>query len=158
MAAATLRSQGPAYDLLEQLLAAGIDDPCVIAAMTEVPREPFGEPADRMRALAARIEALRLAPDDHVLEIGTGSGYTAAVLSRLASHVYSIERDPQRAAAARERLAALGYDGISIRCGEGASGWLEHAPFDAILVLSGSREVQPFLLDQLATGGRIVVA
>jgi len=93
-----------------------------------------------------------------VLEIGTGSGYTAAVLSQLAASVDSVERDAVLASTARARLGALGYDGIEISCRDGSLGIPEHGPFDAILVAASGPAVPPALLAQLAPGGRIVMA
>ena len=140
--------------MLERLVQGGINDPCVIAAMIEVPRELFG-PVAQPCALARAIEALRLGPDDRVLEIGTGTGYVTAVLSQLCSHVYSIDRNCDRTRTARARLAALAYDGIDIRCADGALGWPEHAPFDAILVLAPLPDGLGALAQQLAPRGRI---
>ncbi|MGE5182169.1 MAG: protein-L-isoaspartate(D-aspartate) O-methyltransferase [Acidobacteriota bacterium] len=164
-------------DAMVQLLERrGIKDPCVLAAMASVPRELFvasdevdhayadrplpiggGQTISQPYVVALILEALELEPDDRVLEIGTGSGYTAAVLSQLAAHVYSVERVPQLAHDARERLAALGYEWIDVRCGDGSLGWSEHAPFEAIAVHAAGPDIPAALLDQLALGGRLVM-
>jgi protein-L-isoaspartate(D-aspartate) O-methyltransferase len=92
-----------------------------------------------------------------VLEIGTGSGYQAAVLAEIAAEVYSVELDPQLAAEAEQRLQRLGYANVHTRPGDGWAGWPEHAPYDAILVTAAARSVPPPLLEQLAGGGRLVI-
>jgi protein-L-isoaspartate(D-aspartate) O-methyltransferase len=96
-------------------------------------------------------------PSDRVLEIGTGSGYQAAVLSRLVEHVYSIEIVEELGREAAKRLADLGYDNVTVRVGDGYRGWPEHAPFDAIVVTAAPPELPQALVDQLADGGRMVV-
>jgi protein-L-isoaspartate(D-aspartate) O-methyltransferase len=96
-------------------------------------------------------------PDQVVLEIGTGSGYQAAVLSGLVRKVYSIELDPDLAAESAARLARLGYDNVEVRSGDGAEGWPEHAPFDGIIVTAGAPDVPPRLVEQLREGGRLVI-
>jgi protein-L-isoaspartate(D-aspartate) O-methyltransferase len=159
---ATLHTHGTPYDLprrsmVDRLVQAGIKDPCVIAAMTVVPHELFAEPAELTDGVAMMIEALRLSPDDRVLLIGSDSGYAAGVLSQLASHVYSIEPSPALAQIARDRIAALGYDCIDIRCGDGALGWPEHAPFEAIAVMTPATDAPSALVRQLAIGGRMVM-
>lgn len=102
-------------------------------------------------------EVLRLEPEDRVLEIGTGSGYQAAVLSRLVAEVYSIEIVEPLGLAAAERLDALGYDNVEVRIGDGYKGWPEKAPFDAIIVTAAPEDVPPKLVEQLADGGRMVL-
>jgi protein-L-isoaspartate(D-aspartate) O-methyltransferase len=102
-------------------------------------------------------EALRLTGSENVLEIGTGSGYAAAVLARVARQVYTIERHAELADLARDRLAALGLANVEVRCGDGTLGWPEHAPFDAIVVAAGGPDLPQALLDQLAIGGRLVI-
>jgi protein-L-isoaspartate(D-aspartate) O-methyltransferase len=92
-----------------------------------------------------------------VLEIGTGSGYAAAVLAEIACDVYTIERYRELCESARTRLEELGYDNVKIRCGDGSVGWAEHAPFDGILVSAGAPDVPTSLRDQLAVGGRLVL-
>ena len=156
--------------------ARGVADPRVLAAMAKVPREQF-VPAelaefaydDRPLPIAAEqtisqpyivalmAEAARLQPGDKILEIGTGSGYAAAVFAAISARVYTIERHAELAEVARERLARLGYHGVEVRCGDGTLGWLEHAPFDAIIVAAGGPEVPQALVDQLAVGGRLVM-
>jgi protein-L-isoaspartate(D-aspartate) O-methyltransferase len=131
-------------------------DPVVLAALASVPRELFGA-LPPLAAVGAMIEALDLGPDDRVLEIGTGGGYTAALLSMLAAHVYTIEPDPELAAEARDRLDALGYDWINLRCDDGEHGWEVHAPYDAILVHAAATDLPQALVDQLAIGGRLVM-
>ena len=160
----------------EQLAARGIADARVLAAMRKVPRHLFVDEALRERAygdhalpigeeqtisqpyiVAMMTEALRLRPDDRVLEIGTGSGYAAAVLAEIAAEVYSIERLEGLAKSARKRLAELGYANVSVRHGDGSLGWPEHAPYDAIVVTAGGPDVPTALLEQLAIGGRLVM-
>jgi protein-L-isoaspartate(D-aspartate) O-methyltransferase len=162
--------------MIERLERRGIADPCVLAAVASVPREWFVPPAHAVDAHADRelsigfgetiepptasiraIDALVLDPDDKVLEIGTGTGYTAAVLSQLVPHVDSVERIPYLAEAARERLARLAYEGIEIHVGDGSLGWPPHAPYDAIVVWGAARTVPPLLLEQLAPRGRLVM-
>src|SRR4051794_10582221 len=103
------------------------------------------------------IEAAEVRPGDHVLEVGAGSGYAAAVLSHIADRVYAIERHPSLGEAARRRFERLGYDNVELRVGDGTKGWPEAAPFDAILVSAGGPEVPPALKEQLAIGGRLVI-
>ena len=159
-----------------QIVGRGVKDPRVLAAMREVPREAFVPEEIRERAyedgplpigdgqtisqpyvVAWMVEALDLGEGDRVLEIGAGSGYAAAVLASLAHQVYTVERLPALADSARQRLAALGYDNVEVRCDDGTLGWEEHAPYDAILVSAGAPEVPANLLDQLAEGGRLVI-
>lgn len=163
-------------EMLSLLEARGIDDRCVLAAMTVVGREPFipanehlnayadcpqsighGQTISQPYVTALMLQALQLQGAERVLEIGTGSGYVTAVLSQLASHVYSMERDPSLEVAARARLAALGYDGIHLVCRDGTLGWPEHAPFDAIMVTAAGPEIPRTLIDQLVVGGRLVM-
>jgi len=159
-----------------QLAARGIGDDAVLRAMAEVPRELFVEPRDAALAysdsplpigagqtisqpfvVALMIEALELSPDDRVLEIGSGSGYAAAVLGRIAGEVYTVERHPELAATAARRCRELGYDNVHVHCGDGSRGWPEEAPFDAVVVAAGSPEIPPSLIAQLAPGGRLVI-
>ena len=96
-------------------------------------------------------------PDDVILEVGTGSGYQAAVLAGLVSHVYSVEIIEELAASATAVLARLGYDNVTVRAGDGYAGWPEHAPFDGIIVTAAAAEIPPPLLAQLKPGGRLVI-
>lgn len=151
-------------------------DARVMAAMAEVPREAFVPAGLRARAFdngplpighgqtisqpfiaALMTDLLRPRPSDTVLEIGCGSGYQAAVLSRLVRRVYSLEIVPELAAAAAARLAALGYDNVEVRHADGYPGLPEHAPYDGILVTAAAPQVPPALLDQLAPGARLVI-
>jgi protein-L-isoaspartate(D-aspartate) O-methyltransferase len=102
-------------------------------------------------------ELVELEPDDVVLEIGTGSGYQAAILAELVNHVYSIEIIEALASEARQRLARLGYDNVTTKLADGYYGWAEHAPFDAIVVTAAASHVPPPLIRQLKPGGRMVV-
>jgi len=150
--------------------------PRVMHAMGSVPREEFVLPAYRHLAYQNRplpiaagqtisqplIVALMtdlLAPEagDVVLEVGTGSGYQAAVLAHLVKHVYSIEIIPELATGAVAALSKLGYDNITVRTGDGYAGWPEHAPFDGIIVTAAPEEIPPPLLKQLARGGKLVI-
>ncbi|HEX7701795.1 MAG TPA: protein-L-isoaspartate(D-aspartate) O-methyltransferase, partial [Kofleriaceae bacterium] len=159
-----------------QIRARGIRDPRVLAAMAAVPREAFlppelaeyayedaplpiaaGQTISQPFIVALMTEALELRGEEAVLEIGTGSGYAAAVLAGVAKQVFTIERIPELAEVARTRLAELGYSTVEVRCGDGTLGWPEHAPFDAIVAAAGGPDVPSALLDQLAIGGRLVM-
>ena len=159
-----------------QIAGRDINDPAVLAAMREVPREqfmlepyrqyayddtPLPIPANQTISqpyiVAYMIAALALRPDARVLEIGTGSGYAAAVLSRIAGEVYTVERHRKLADYARERLARLGYTNVWGRQGDGTRGWPEHAPYDGIIVAAGGPVVPESLRQQLAVGGRLVI-
>ena len=159
-----------------QLVARGITDPLVLQAMREVPRECFvpasmvdrayhdgplpighGQTISQPYIVAAMTAAARLKPGVRVLEIGTGSGYGAAVVSRIAAEVYTVERVSALAADAAARLARLGYANVHVREGDGSRGWPEHAPYDAILVTASGPRVPEALLGQLAVGGRLVM-
>jgi protein-L-isoaspartate(D-aspartate) O-methyltransferase len=151
-------------------------DPRVRAAMAKVPRERFVS-ADSAAAaydnrplpighrqtisqpliVAAMTQLLQIGPGAHVLEVGTGSGYQTAVLAELAAQVSTIEIVEPLAAGARKILAELGYDNIAFRCGDGAAGWPEQAPFDGIIVTAAAREIPQALVDQLKPGGRLVI-
>jgi protein-L-isoaspartate(D-aspartate) O-methyltransferase len=154
----------------------GIMDPAVLRAMEEVPRDKFVMPAhvhlaylDRALPIecgqvisqpylvAYMTEQLEVRPEHHVLEIGTGSGYQAAILSRLAAKVTSIERYCTLADAARIRLKALKYDNVEIIIGDGRAGVADRAPFDRIIVTAAAITVPPALMDQLAVGGIMVL-
>lgn len=160
----------------EQLVRRGIDQDEVLEAMRQVPREEFVPPKYTVTAYSDRplpigegqtisqpymvammIEALELQPEDKVLEIGTGSGYAAAVLSRIARQVYTVERHRSLAEQARERFAALGYDNIHVRHADGTRGWVEEAPFDAIVAAAAGPSIPDSLKGQLAAGGRLVI-
>jgi len=160
----------------KQIEARGIDNPQVLEAMRSVPRHRFVPEnmvsmahADRPLPIgqdqtisqpyivAYMTQCLRLRGGERVLEIGTGLGYQAAVLSRIASEVCSIERFPDLADRAREILASLGYDNVSITCGDGTKGWPEKAPFDGIIATASGPRVPDSLKDQLRMGGRIVM-
>jgi protein-L-isoaspartate(D-aspartate) O-methyltransferase len=107
--------------------------------------------------VAIMTEALQAGPDDVVLEIGTGSGYQAAVLGELVKRVYTIEIVPELGERAAETLAELGYDNVTVRVGDGYRGWPEHAPFDGIIVTAAPEQVPQPLIDQLKPGGRMVI-
>lgn len=160
----------------DQIQGRGIADPRVLAAMRSVPRERFvpanvtreayadhplpighGQTISQPYIVAYMSEALQVSKSSKVLEIGTGSGYQAAVLGELAGEVYSIEIVPQLADRARQTLDALGYKNIHVRTGDGYLGWPEQAPFDRIMVTAAPDHVPQPLVDQLATGGRLVI-
>ncbi len=160
----------------EQVAARGVHDPRVLAAMREVPREAFVAPGFEPFAyadsalpiesdqtisqpfiVAVMAAAMEIGPGDRVLEVGTGSGYAAAVLSRVAAEVFTVERHAELANLARERFARLGYDNVHVRVGDGTLGWPEAAPFDAIGVAAGGPAVPPALLQQLGEGGRLII-
>lgn len=160
----------------DHLIGRGIHDPAVLAAMREVRREEFI--AGRMRGMAYEdhplpieegqtisqpyivaymAEAMELSKTDRVLEIGAGSGYSAAIISRIVNKVYSVERLEGLALSARRRLETLGYTNVVIHQGDGTLGWPEHAPYDAIVVTAAAPKTPKPLLDQLAEGGRLVI-
>jgi protein-L-isoaspartate(D-aspartate) O-methyltransferase len=158
-----------------QLRARDVTDERVLAAMTIVPRHLFVPPEVRGQAYADQAlpigrgqtisqpyvvglmtQLLALQGGERVLEIGTGSGYQAAVLSHLAANVYSIEIDPELAERARATLAAQGYATVHVRAGDGYYGWPEAAPFDAIIITAAAPRLPERLLSQLREGGRIV--
>jgi protein-L-isoaspartate(D-aspartate) O-methyltransferase len=162
--------------LIEELQRKGIRDLAVLKAFDEVPRHEFVPSGMRHRAYedtplpigqgqtisqpwvhARYLELLALTGTERVLEIGTGSGFQTALLTRLAGHVFSVERVPELAALARENLRRCGIDSVIQRVGDGTLGWPEHAPFDAILVGAASPDVPQPLLDQLAVGGQLLV-
>ncbi|MEZ4743852.1 MAG: protein-L-isoaspartate(D-aspartate) O-methyltransferase [Bdellovibrionota bacterium] len=159
-----------------ELRTLGIRDESVLQAMKEVPREEFV--AEEMREFAYRnaplpiesgqtisqplivalmAEALELGPNDRVLEIGAGSGYAAAVLSRIAREVFTVERIAELAKKSRTRLKRLGYDNVYLLHSDGTRGWSDHAPYDAIVVAAAGPVIPKPLLDQLAVGGRLVI-
>ncbi len=159
-----------------QIEARGIRKAEVLEAMRTVPREAFvpehlaefayedtplpieeGQTISQPFIVAAMADALQLEPGDRVLEIGTGSGYAAAVLSEIAEEVFTVERHGALADGAKRRFEELGYSNVHVLCGDGTLGWPEHAPYDAILVSAGGPEVPKTLLEQLAPGGRMVI-
>jgi protein-L-isoaspartate(D-aspartate) O-methyltransferase len=160
----------------QQLKARDITDPRVLAAMGKVPRDRFvpeglrslayedhalpigsGQTISQPYIVALMTQWAEVKPGDKVLEVGTGSGYQAAILAELADRVFSIELLPELAEAARTRLRDLGYGRVQVRTGDGYQGWPEEAPFDAILVTATAPEVPPALKEQLKEGGRLVI-
>lgn len=159
-----------------QIEARGVRDPRVLAAMRAVPRHHFvpdhqagsayhdsplpigqGQTISQPYIVALMTEMLELTGDEHVLEIGTGSGYQAAILGQLAAEVISVERFESLAEEAQENLSELGVDNVRVVVGDGSLGWPPKAPYDAILVTAASPEVPSPLEEQLAEGGRLVV-
>lgn len=159
-----------------QIEARGIDHPCVLEAMREVPRHRFVPTGLQDRAyqdgplpigseqtisqpyiVGLMTQLIRPEATMKVLEIGTGSGYQAAILSRCVGEVYSIEIHAELGLEAQSLLQRLGYDNVTVRIGDGFDGWPEQAPFDAIVVTAAPDEIPQPLLDQLAVGGRLVI-
>jgi protein-L-isoaspartate(D-aspartate) O-methyltransferase len=176
--------QGPAdpmqkkrNDMVERQIAArGIRDPRVLEAMRTVPRHLFVPPAEEASAyddrplpigsgqtisqpyvVAFMAEQLRLTGKEKVLEIGTGSGYSTAILAALAAKVFSIEIRPELSRQAKEHLEKLGVKNVELRAADGYRGWPEEAPFDAILVTAAPERIPPPLLEQLSAEGRMVI-
>jgi protein-L-isoaspartate(D-aspartate) O-methyltransferase len=169
-------STGRTVMVEEQILARGVTDRHVLDAMRAVPRERFVPPEQAARAyddtplpighgqtisqpyiVAYMTEALGVGPDHKVLEIGTGSGYQAAVLAVLARAVFTIEIVPELARGAAATLREMGYANVRVREGDGYAGWPEEAPFDRIMVTAAPDEIPAPLIEQLAPGGRLVL-
>jgi protein-L-isoaspartate(D-aspartate) O-methyltransferase len=169
---ATLRAQMVVVQLVER----GITDPLVVEAFLAVPRESFvppelaasayddgplsigeGQTISQPYIVGITVQSLGLRGGERVLDVGTGSGYAAAILSRIAREVHTIERLPHLALAAKERLARLGYANVTVHCGDGSLGMPELAPFDAIAVAASGPRVPEALSSQLAVGGRLVI-
>ena len=159
-----------------QLKRRGITDAQILDAFRAVPREAFVSaelahlayedhplPIEAQQTIsqpyivALMIQAAEIAPGDHVLEVGAGSGYAAAVISRIASYVIGIERQHELVEIASERMARLGYGNVEIVEGDGTKGWPAGAPYDAILAAASGSHVPGSLIDQLAPGGRLVM-
>jgi len=162
--------------LIARLREQGIANPLVLERIRSVPRHVFMDEALASRAyedtalpighgqtisqpyiVAFMTEALKLEPSDVVLEIGTGSGYQAAILGELAREVYTIEIVPELAERARRTLEAEGYPNVHVRAGDGYKGWPEHAPFPKIMVTAAPEDVPPALVEQLAVGGTMIL-
>ncbi|MGH8868108.1 MAG: protein-L-isoaspartate(D-aspartate) O-methyltransferase [Actinomycetes bacterium] len=175
MAAATSSPDAQRRDLVRLLAARGVSGAAVLDAMASVPREAFvaegladrayadsplpiggGQTISQPQMVAVMTEALELRPSDRVLEVGTGSGYAAAVLARVAGEVHTVERDARLATTARDRLKRPGYENVAVRHGDGSEGWPGHAPYDAVVVTAAPARLPPALLSQVAVGGRLV--
>jgi len=160
----------------EQLIPHGVTDERVLRAMSEIPRDEFltgrarrhayedralaigwGQTISQPLVVALMTQALNLEPESIALEVGTGSGYQAAILSRLCRRVITIEREPALAEQASATLRRLGFENVDVAAADGSLGWPAAAPFDAILVACAAPEVPQALVDQLADGGRLVV-
>jgi protein-L-isoaspartate(D-aspartate) O-methyltransferase len=159
-----------------QIARRGVRSEPVLRAMRRVPRHAFvpassqsaayddsqlpigtGQTISQPYIVAYMTELLELEPDDRVLEIGTGSGYAAAVLAEIVDEVFTVERHPNLAETAEKRFAELGYENVHVREGDGTKGWPEAGPFDAIVVAAGGPRVPESLKHQLAEGGRLVI-
>lgn len=160
----------------EQIIARGISDRLVLEAMLKVQRHKFvpdevkglayidsplpigdNQTISQPYIVALMTELLGLKGDEKVLEIGTGSGYQAAILAEIVKEVYTIEILPSLANTALQRLQKLGYKNITVKCGDGYKGWKEHAPFDGIIVTCAPDHIPQPLIDQLKVGGRMVI-
>lgn len=154
----------------------GVVNPGVLDAMRNVPRHKFvpdefmdrayadhplpigmGQTISQPYIVAAMTELIDPRPEHVVFEVGTGSGYQAAVLAGLVRHVYTVEIVPELGEQAAGRLKALGYSNVTVRVGDGYAGWPEHSPFDSIIVTCGAEEVPPPLIEQLKPGGKMVI-
>lgn len=160
----------------EQIIARGVEDPAVIAAVRAVPRHEFVPPEAQVHAyrdhplpighaqtisqpyiVAYMTELLQARPHHRVLEVGTGSGYQTAILAEIAGEVFTVELNAQLAWRARELLTRLGYTQVRFRQGDGWRGWPEEAPFDRILVTAAPAEIPPAFVEQLRPGGRLLI-
>ena len=159
-----------------QLKGRDITDPQVLTVMARVPRHQFvskrlssqayadhplpigeGQTISQPYIVALMTQALGIQPDEKILEVGTGSGYQAAVLAELTKNVYTIEIRPKLAKEARKRLNNLGYTTVQVKQGDGYFGWQEVAPFDAIIITAAANHISPLLLKQLKPGGRMIL-
>ena len=159
-----------------QIKARGVSDQSVLSAMNKVPRHLFipvdyqssayadrplpigmGQTISQPYIVGYMTEAIHPQDDDVVLEIGTGSGYQAAVLAEIVKEVYTLEIIPELGLMAKERLRILGYENIHAKVSDGYHGWVEHGPFDAIVVTAAAEEIPQPLIDQLAEGGRMII-
>ncbi len=160
----------------EQLIPHGVTDERVLRVMSEIPREEFltgrarrhayedralaigcGQTISQPLVVALMTQSLSLRPESIALEIGTGSGYQAAILSRLCRRVITVEREPALAELASATLGRLGFINVEVAAGDGSLGWPADAPYDAILVACAARQVPAPLIDQLAEGGRLIL-
>lgn len=160
----------------QQIKSRGVRDKAVLEAMRSVKRHLFvpqdqmaeaykdqpltigyGQTISQPYMVAYMTEVIRPTPEMKVLEVGTGSGYQAAVLAEIVKEIYTIEIVPEHGQAAAERLKTLGYENVHVKVGDGYQGWEEHAPYDAIVVTAGAETVPPPLLEQLKEGGRMVI-
>lgn len=160
----------------EQIESRGIHDPKTLEALRKVPRHLFvppslieeayidsplpigdGQTISQPYIVALMTQAAKVGPESTVLDIGTGSGYAAAVLAQIASKVYTVERISSLAKEAEKRFKVLGYANIEVKIGDGTLGWLEKAPFDAIIVTAGAPIVPASLVSQLKIGGRLII-
>jgi protein-L-isoaspartate(D-aspartate) O-methyltransferase len=162
--------------MLNLIKARGVKDPQVLSAMQNVPRHRFvpkeaqnraygdyplaighGQTISQPYIVALMTEALGVEPGDKVLEVGTGSGYQAAILAEMDTEVYTVEVVAELQAQAKETLAELGYENVHYRVGDGREGWPEHAPYDGIIVTAAPPQIPNPLVEQLADGGRLVI-
>jgi protein-L-isoaspartate(D-aspartate) O-methyltransferase len=160
----------------QQIEARGVKDPAVLEAMRRVPRHDFvpadavsmayedhplpigyGQTISQPYIVGLMTEALQIKPGDRVLEIGTGSGYQAAILAELGAEVYTVEILPELAQQAAERLRSMGYEKVQVQAVDGYFGWQEHAPYDAIIVTAAPDHLPQPLVTQLRDGGRLIV-
>ena len=162
--------------MLNLIKARGVKDPQVLSAMQNVPRHRFvpkeaqnraygdyplaighGQTISQPYIVALMTEALGVEPGDKVLEVGTGSGYQAAILAEMDTEVYTVEVVAELQAQAKETLTELGYENVHYRVGDGREGWPEHAPYDGIIVTAAPPQIPNPLVEQLADGGRLVI-
>jgi protein-L-isoaspartate(D-aspartate) O-methyltransferase len=162
--------------LVKILASKGITDDRVLDAFRSVPRHLFvdgamyaqayddnalpigsGQTISQPYVVALMTQLLQLGKDDKILEVGTGSGFQAAILAQFSRRVYTIERQRDLADIARKRLRKMGYENIAFKQGDGSAGWVQHAPFDRIIVTAGAPVVPEVLIEQLATDGRMIV-
>jgi protein-L-isoaspartate(D-aspartate) O-methyltransferase len=160
----------------EQLIPHGVTDERVLRVMAQIPREEFltgrarrhayedralaigwGQTISQPLVVALMTQSLHIQPESIALEVGTGSGYQAAILSRLCRRVITIEREPALAEHASATMQRLGFENVEVAVADGSMGWPSEAPYDGILVACAARQVPPALLEQLADGGRLVV-
>lgn len=159
-----------------QIELRGVKDPVVLRAMRKVPRHlflpasqrdsayddsplpiGFGQTISQPYIVAYMTECLNPQKGHRILEVGTGSGYQAAILAEIVDTVYTIEIIPELGKRANERLSALGYKNVTVKIGDGYEGWKEHAPFDGIMVTAGAESIPPPLIEQLKDGGKMII-